>query len=278
MIILSNTTDKIQLSLSATVSSNQLVCYSSYKDTTSSSISVGRGLTLSNNLSYVDIVDSPASSTQRVVDYISVYNKDTTESDVSIYMYDNSNRYALFNSVLLPSEKLEYQDGFGFRVIDSEGSFKKTVNSGLNPTSDTIQTVLLSATVSVTSTTLADVTGLSFPVEAGKYYYFYFFILYTTASTAVGSRHTINGPTAEVLNYYSNYTLTATSITNNQGLTTYNSPGTANGTSAAGTNRAVIEGVVKPSANGTIQARFASENTNAVNILPGSICLYQIIY
>lgn len=113
----------------------------------------------------------------------------------------------------------------------------------------------------VTANTLADATGLSFDIVANTTYYFKFFIVFTSAATTTGSRWTINGPATTFLHYTSQYTLTATSITNNAGMSAYNSPSGANASALTSGNIAIIEGIIRPSANGTLIARFASEIT-----------------
>ncbi len=107
--------------------------------------------------------------------------------------------------------------------------------------------------------TIADVTGLSFNVVANTTYSFRFFIVYTSAATTTGSRWSINGPAATFMHYSSEYTLTATSITNNQGLTGYNVPAGVSASSLATGNICIIEGIIRPSASGTVIARFSSE-------------------
>lgn len=107
--------------------------------------------------------------------------------------------------------------------------------------------------------TIADVTGLSFSVSANTTYSFKFFIVYSSAATTTGSRWCINGPSATFMNYTSQYTLTATSITNNAGLSGYNLPAAASASSLTTSNIAIITGVIRPSASGTVIARFASE-------------------
>lgn len=128
-----------------------------------------------------------------------------------------------------------------------------------------INKVTLSADVAnadATPDTLADVTGLSFDVKSGSKYKFKFYITYTSAATTTGSRWSINGPTATNLDYRSTYSLTATSQTVNEGLASYNLPAAANASSAAtASNVAVVEGIIQPSADGTVIARFASEIT-----------------
>lgn len=114
---------------------------------------------------------------------------------------------------------------------------------------------------------LADVTALSFPVLSGKKYKFRAFIVYSSAATTTGSRWTVNiadAPTT--LFYQSQYSLTTTTVTINTGLGAVQLPAAANATSAATTgNIATMEGILVPSANGTLIVQSASEvNASAV--------------
>ena len=110
-----------------------------------------------------------------------------------------------------------------------------------------------------TANTIADVTGLSFPVMSGQTYKFKFTVTYDAAATTTGSRWTLNGPATTHLKYVSRYSLTATSESVNYAIA-YTIPAASNASSASTTmNAAVIEGTITPSANGTVIARFASE-------------------
>ena len=138
----------------------------------------------------------------------------------------------------------------------------------------------ITAQVDNTATdTLADVTGLSFVVEAGKTYRFEFVISYNSSSTAVGSRWTINGPAFTRLAYRSAYALLSTSQTVNSAASTYDFPVAANGTSGATSgNIAVIKGIITPSANGTVIARFAREGASGtISAMPDSYVEYHEI-
>lgn len=129
----------------------------------------------------------------------------------------------------------------------------------------------------VTPNTMADVTGLLFPVINGAWYEFEFRIVFDAAATTTGSRWAINGPAASVINYRSEYMLTATSATYNPLLQAYDLPAAASVTSGvtAG-NWALIKGVIKPSANGNVVARFASEvASSAITAKAGSYLRYQ---
>ena len=118
--------------------------------------------------------------------------------------------------------------------------------------------------------TITDVTGLSFPVTAGVTYHFSALINYTAAATTTGSIWTVNGPAATTLSYTTKNTLTATTESTNF-ASAYNTPATANATSLTVGNIATIEGIVTPSANGTLQVRFATEvNGSAITAKAGS--------
>jgi hypothetical protein len=59
-------------------------------------------------------------------------------------------------------------------------------------------------------------------------------------------------------------------------LQAYNLPAASNASSVIAMNMAIIEGIIKPSANGTVIARFASEVANsAITAKAGSVCYYH---
>ena len=126
--------------------------------------------------------------------------------------------------------------------------------------------------------TIADVTGLSFSVVSGSIYWFKFIILYTSAATTTGSRWSISGPSSPtLLRYYSKYTLTAATETTNY-VAAYDTPAAASATSLTTGNLAIIEGMIQPSGNGTVIARFASEvSGSAITALAGSFVMYGVI-
>lgn len=266
MIILSQTTDNLQAVLAGTVATNQLQCVTSWRDVTTNYYTPGRTLINTNNSTAVNIAAAPAASTQRIIDYISVYNRDTTNRTLTIKINANGTEYVLWKGLLATGEMVEYTDKNGFVVKDSSGRAKVAYyqNSGI-PTTNTLNTVVLSGDVvnnNATANSIADVTGLSFDVTAGQTYYFEFIIPYTSASTTTGSRWSINGPAITLLSCQSQYTLTATSVTQNS-ITAYDIPAASNATSLTTGNVATIWGIITPAANGTVIARFASEVANS---------------
>ncbi|MCO1498184.1 hypothetical protein, partial [Limosilactobacillus reuteri] len=70
--------------------------------------------------------------------------------------------------------------------------------------------------------TLADVTGVQFPVVANKKYWFRFHITYSSAAVATGANFCINGPTLTTAAYKTIIPQAATTdVTRN--LSSYNS-------------------------------------------------------
>lgn len=144
-----------------------------------------------------------------------------------------------------------------------------------------ITTVKLASPVTnnnASANTIADVTGLSFPVTSGVQYWFKFVIMYTSAIATTGSRWSISGPASPtLLAARSTYTLTATTETVND-IAAYDIPAAANATSLTAGNICIIEGLIKPSQNGNVIARFASEvSASAIVALAGSFVMYGTV-
>jgi len=281
MIILSETTDNLQVVLGGAITTNQLQCFTSWRDRTSSTFVAGRTVTNTNNTTDVNLAAAPASSTQRVIDLIMVYNRDTVNATVTIKLDANGTEYILFVATLATGESIQYQEGVGFSVFANSGAIKQSINQGNNTIGTAVTAVVLGSDVTnnnASANTIADVTGLSFSVTSGHTYVFEFNIAYTAAATTTGSRWSINGPAFTRLAYGSEYSLAATTTTRNPNfVTAYDLPAASNATSGNTTsNQACIWGIITPSANGTVIARFASEvSGSAIVAKAGSVCYYQ---
>ena len=116
---------------------------------------------------------------------------------------------------------------------------------------------------------------LRIAVTSGKMYYFEAEGCYNSSSTSVGSKWGIDGPAATYLAYESDCSLSATSMTYNQGLSAFQLPANTNGTSAATTgNRFSISGFYIPSVDGYLKVIFGCE-TNLGSITPKAGCFIR---
>lgn len=117
----------------------------------------------------------------------------------------------------------------------------------------------LPSDVAATTTTLIDVTGLSFPVEIGETYKFKFFIIYTASSTARGSRWALNGPALNFLRCFSTYP-SSSSANVFYYQSTYNGATITANSGSTTSNIAVIEGIINCSSDASeVIARMAAE-------------------
>jgi hypothetical protein len=283
MLILASTTDKIQVVLSANVVSSQLQCYAVYRDTTTTSISPLNNQIATNNTTAVDLVSSPSASTQRVVEYLSVYNSDTGSVAVTIRFSDNGTLYTLFRCNLAPGSKIEYAYRRGFRVISNAGSIKLVTDNygtqfissglGLNYLGKDIQTS------SATALTPKNADGLGFFVNSGKYYNFRFLIFYDVDATTTGTRWNLNVPYwGSYMGFQQLQSLTTSTVTGLGGMNTSTSSPSANATSASTTsNFLLMEGAFLAQSSSFISVSFSPEvaSPGSITVKTGSLVTYQ---
>lgn len=261
MILLASTADLLRIVTSAAIT---IDVHASWVDLNGSTVTPGRTNTAISTAATTTVVASPASSTYRTVKSLTVRNRHaSTAQDVTLNHTDGTTSVELIKVTLAAGECLHYHEAAGFWISDAFGRVKTNINNnGSGAAVNALNLVVLASDVvnnNGTANTIADVTGLSFSVTAGETYHFEFFIPYTAAATTTGSRWSISGPgSPTLLNYTSQYTLTATSMTTNY-ATAYDIPAASNASSLTTGNVAWIAGFIKPSANGTVIARFASE-------------------
>jgi hypothetical protein len=123
MIILTSI-DSLCVELDSAVTTNEMQCVSSWRDITASTYIAGRNVTNTNGVVTVNIVDSPETSTQRIVDFMSIYNNDTVSKKVRVFININETEYTLCYISIDTCERLEYTDCNGFSVYTSTGSRK----------------------------------------------------------------------------------------------------------------------------------------------------------
>ncbi|MBI5233519.1 MAG: hypothetical protein HY880_04120 [Deltaproteobacteria bacterium] len=130
-----------------------------------------------------------------------------------------------------------------------------------------------------TTTTLADITGLSFTAAANKDYLIEAFIAYTTAATTTGIELAINGPASPAGFAGQTIACTAASTLAGRTFNAYNTSGGALSAAITGVNIAKMEILFKNGANaGTVTLRFASEvSASNVTVVASSILKYRLM-
>lgn len=262
MLLLASTSDVLSVSTSAATGVN---VYASYIDYNGSITTPGRRVTSIAAIATTTVVAAPAVSTTRNIKSLTISNTSVSTSQiVSVFTTDGVTTVEICNATIAAGDTLQYAEGNGFTVVDSLGRVKTTQDFSVVAAVNTMNLIALTADVTnnnAVANTIADITGMSFAVTAGQSYWFRASIAYTAAATTTGSRFSINGPVAPTfLAFKSEYSLTTTTNTVNEGLSAYDTPAASNATSAAtAANTAIVEGVIRPSANGNVTLRFASE-------------------
>lgn len=143
-------------------------------------------------------------------------------------------------------------------------------------TADTLRRIVKQETDSNDTTSLATDSELSFRAGAGVTYRVRVLVRFQTAATTTGISLAMAGPTAS---WIAGRTWNHNSATA-QNFRAWNAWNTQTvGTGAvSGSNLAVLDLLVKPSADGDIALRFRSEvGSSQVDVLPGSVLEYQAI-
>jgi hypothetical protein len=118
---LSATTDKIQVVLSATVTTNQLQCVASYQDVTSAGMTLPQlsNQALTNNATAVDLVGAAAASTTRQVTHINIYNSDTVAATVTVQKDVSGTDYLLTKALLQVGSTLQWSRESGWNILSN---------------------------------------------------------------------------------------------------------------------------------------------------------------
>jgi len=115
---LSNSNQSLEVVLSGTVTTNQLVWSTSYQDITSAGMTLPQASdqNLTNNTTDVTIVPAPAVSTNRQVVLINVYNNDTVAATVTIQKDVAGTNYILVKALLQVGDTLMWSREAGWTI------------------------------------------------------------------------------------------------------------------------------------------------------------------
>lgn len=183
MLVLSETTDNIQVVLGSAVTTNQLQCKSSWRDITTTVFTPGRTVTNTNDTTDVNVVPSPGASTQRVCDLINIYNADTVARVVTVKLDANGTEYILWKGTLLVGSTLTYIEGLGWGTSAGDNGYVINVQALTSSPADSVTTyfgVLPKAPVSVGATSKVYIP------KAGKIKHVEIYCYSGTAGTAEG--------------------------------------------------------------------------------------------
>lgn len=249
--------------------------YATFTDKAANVDTPGRQATQISSATTTEIVSAPRNATRSVESILIRNTHASTACDVTVSLTVGGTVVTVHKVTLSAGDALHYVSGIGFRTVDSYGREKMRSTGTNEAVVNQLNTVVLSGDVSnaeAVANTITSIPGLTFPVVTGQAYWFDFWIMYTAAATTTGSRFSLTGPATTFLTFGSEYSLAATTTTRNANNLTFDLPAASNATSSStGSNMAHLWGMVIPSADGAITARFASEVTvSAITAKAGS--------
>lgn len=289
MLFLAGTSETLRVSTDAATCS--IAVHATWFDLSSGVATPSRTNTATiTSATTTTIVGSPSSSTYRNIEAVTIRNKGTTNCRIAV-IHNNGTAVEKFGCILFPDEECHYEDGVGWYVTEMKTGYltsqeDRSVSS--TPTVGVLYCRALTADVDASSATAnlaRTVADLSVPLLSATTFWFRFVVAYTSSATTNGARFMTQGlftvGSTGKLYQKSEYSLTTTSSTVNEGTSSGDIPAAANATSAAtGSNMATIEGfIVVPSGHeqSTWSLRFSSElaSTNTITVKAGSRVEYM---
>lgn len=282
MILLASTSDLLRLTTSA---ASTIQVATSWRDLDAGVVSRDRQNTSITTATTTDIVPSPGSGVYRSVAMVSIRNTDAAmPCTVTVIHRATATDVELLSVHLNPSDSLTWTEHDAWRYMRNPFGTLSSAHDRvwLDPAIGAVYTQVLPADIvnaNATANRLIDVMDLQFAVRQGHCYWFCYTLMYTAALITTGSRWTIYGHgSTTAIRYLSEYPVSATAKTNNEGNAAYDIPAAANaGSGATGSNIATIEGFIDtPTCDGVVYPRFASEIlSSAITLKRGSRLEWQ---
>ena len=159
-MILDAVNKAIEIKLAGAVTTNELPCVSDYVDITTTTLVPGSTTLNTNGGTVIVIVPSPAGSTQRKVNGLSVYNADTVNAIVTVQFNSNGTTYLILKVTLSAGDRLDFTDTGGWKVSDNTGHLKTNSGTVSGPGSSVDNTIALFSGTAGTTIKAAANTGI----------------------------------------------------------------------------------------------------------------------
>lgn len=137
--------------------------------------------------------------------------------------------------------------------------------------------VILGSDQTTTSTSYADITGLSFSVAASTNYFFMAWLIYRSSDVNEGPGFSVNGPASPTLIKYYNFIPQSAAGAVTRSGRDYDIGAVATTTDVADSDvLAYVEGYLRNGSNaGTLALRFRTDVAATITVKAGSVLTYQ---
>jgi hypothetical protein len=255
LLVLTATTDKIQLTTTSTANVDVVAGFIDRDQTTGDVGAANRQLTTINTATTTDIVAAPAATTTRNIRYLSVRNRHATASnDVTVVFDANGTDYELVKMTLLAGETLLWTPTTGFSKFSDASRLERLLIKGSDQTF-------------ATAASFADITDLTMAVRSGLQYSFECHLYHNNDASTTGSQFAVNFanvPTSLRLACIDTVTPSTTASAHSAGSATARDTSPSAQTTGSTTVRlGIYSGHFVPSADDTFAMRATSEVTVA---------------
>jgi hypothetical protein len=270
MILLTSTSDIVRVT---TGSAAAVDAHASWMDNASGTVTPGRTNTANiSTATTTTVVGSPASSTQRNVKNLTLANTHASVSTTVVVEHsDGTNVETLWSGTLAAGEQV---------VLDELGVWTQYDVNGLVKLAAArldAKLVVSGSDVTNSTTSFADVTGLTVATKAGIRYNFETHLYHQTAATTTGAQFGVNhsgAATALIIAAIQQITSSVTAATygSSAAVTAVDTAAVVE-TTGPGTSNflAIMSGYIVPTADGTFAVRCKSEvAASALTIKVGS--------
>ena len=136
MLLLASASDLVQAVTTAAVPTD---VHADWVDNAAGTITPGRTNTAISTATTTTVVGSPAGGTQRTIQALSVRNKSASSAQtVTVQHYDGTTTVEIIKVILALGERLQYEDGNGWSVVDAGGNIKQ----GLVPSTGLLRPII----------------------------------------------------------------------------------------------------------------------------------------
>lgn len=203
------------------------------------------------------LLDCTTANRRRNVKACSIFNNHASSSGIFMLEHtDGTNVEVLKACTLLPKESFDLLETGEWVHYDSDGNRK--------PSSAKLDAYRrVESDVTNATTSFADVTGLTVPLQSGKKYGWEAHLYHVNNASTTGSRFGYNigaAPTVEIAGTIDTVTPSVTASAHSAGVVAARDTAvTAQTTGSTSQRLAILSGYIQPSADGTFAIRCASE-------------------
>ncbi len=132
MITLDATTKSLEIKLAGAATTTELPFVVGHVDLNQSTWALtgaGEQDGVTTGSTAVEVVAAPGATTSRKLNYLSVVNVDTVAAVLTVQVNNNATKRIVFKATLAIGDQLSYTDAFGWKIFDSSGNQKTTMQN-----------------------------------------------------------------------------------------------------------------------------------------------------